>query len=122
MAYSVGEEVKGTVSGITSFGAFVALPDGETGMIHISKLSRGFVKDVASAVKIGDPVTATVIGIKGNRIALSLIGMPESGVDHAPKRRKDDFESMLSSFRSSSDDRLSALRGTTRGERERKRR
>ena len=118
MPYSVGEEVKGTVCGITSFGAFVALPDGGTGMIHISKLSRGYVKEVSAVVKKGDEVVATVIGVNGGKTALSLVGIPEN----KPQKPAGDFEKMLSSFRAESDDRLSALRGTTRGERERKRR
>ena len=110
MSYSVGESVKGTVSGITSFGAFVKLAGGGSGLIHISRLSRSYVTDVLSVVRIGDEVEATVISVDGDRIALSLIG-----ADMRPKRPKNethgknDFESMLDSFRSESGERLSAL-------------
>lgn len=119
MAYNVGDSVKGTVSGITAFGAFVKLESGGNGMIHISKLSKGFVTDVSSIVQIGDEVTATVIGVNGEKIALSLIG--DKKPDTAPSRKNkklpaDDFEAMLSSFKSASDDRLSGLpSGNSRG-------
>ena len=56
MSYPVGTEVAGTVSGVTSYGAFVTLPDGSTGMIHISKLSCRFVTDIHAVIKTGDTV------------------------------------------------------------------
>ncbi len=107
MAYSVGESVTGVVSGVTDYGAFVRLEDGSTGMIHISKLSEGFVSDIHSVIKKGDSVTATVISCENGKIALSCIA-------ERPKRRErvresTDFESMLSSFKSASDERLSQL-------------
>ncbi len=125
MAYTVGESVKGIVSGVTTFGAFVRLEDGSSGMIHISKLSREFVSDINSVIKKGDEVTATVISVADGKIALSLIG-------DAPKRRErneyndfsrkknepQDFESMLSAFKSASDEKLAGL---NRSERKKKR-
>ena len=107
MALKVGDSVKGTVNGIASFGAFVKLESGETGLIHISKLSRGFVADVQSVVRPGDAVTATVISVEGGKIGLSLIGEP--GKRAANRASPGDFESMLSSFKSASSERLSAL-------------
>lgn len=111
MAYSIGESVKGTVSGVTDYGAFVRLEDGSTGMIHISKLSREFVSDIRSVIKKGDEVTATVIAVDDKKIALSLIGetpkskQPEQ-YSFRPKKQATDFESMLSSFKSASDEKL----------------
>ncbi|MBO4277823.1 MAG: S1 RNA-binding domain-containing protein [Clostridia bacterium] len=113
MAFKVGDSVKGTVNGVTSFGAFVKLESGETGLIHISKLARGFVRDVQSVVNLGDPVTATVISVEGGKIGLSLIGEP--GKRAANRASPGDFESMLSSFKSASSERLSAL-GSQGGE------
>ena len=111
MNYSVGESVKGTVSGVTDYGAFVQLDDGSTGMIHISKLSREFVKDIRSVIKKGDSVTATVISNDGNKIALSLIGNIDnenknSSFYKKQKVEQTDFESLLSSFKTASDERL----------------
>ncbi len=112
MAYSVGESVKGTVSGVTDYGAFVRLEDGSTGMIHISKLSREFVSDIHSVIKKGDEVTATVIAVDDKKIALSRIAenvnnnaQPEL-YSPRPRKQSTDFESMLSSFKSASDEKL----------------
>ena len=46
MALEVGQIVEGKVSGITGFGAFIDLPDGETGLVHISEVARNYVKDI----------------------------------------------------------------------------
>lgn len=102
MSYSVGESVSGVVCGVTDYGAFVRLEDGVNGMIHISKLSRGFVSDIHSVIKKGDEVTATVISVSDGKIALSLVGEDKS-------KETSDFEAMLSSFKSISDEKLMKL-------------
>ncbi|MBR5780144.1 MAG: S1 RNA-binding domain-containing protein [Clostridia bacterium] len=102
MEYKVGQSVFGTVSGITDYGVFVQLEDGGTGMIHISKLSNSFVSDIRAFIKRGESVTATVISNDNGKIALSLI-------EDARLNKKQDFESMLSSFKSASDEKLSTL-------------
>ena len=114
MAYKVGESVEGIVSGVTDYGAFVKLDDGSVGMIHISKLTREFVSDIHSVIKRDDKVVATVISTENGRIALSLIGSGEEGKrrDRAERQRGEkraDFESMLSSFKTASDEKLSSL-------------
>ena len=123
MAYSVGESVKGIVSGVMAYGAFVRLEDGSTGMIHISKLSREYVSDINAVIKKGDEVTATVISVENGKIALSLIGeapKKRSFDDYNRPRREEpkDFESMLSAFKSASDEKLAGL---NRSERKKKR-
>ncbi len=126
MAYSVGDTVVGTVSGVTDYGAFVRLEDGSIGMIHISKLSRDFISDIRTFIKKGDSVTATVISNENNKLALSLIGdttkRKEHNERHAPRQERNstDFETMLSSFKTASDEKLARL---NRGrERDRKKR
>ena len=114
MAYSVGEKVKGIVNNVTNFGAFVLLEDGSVGMVHISKLSKDFVGDIHSVIKKGDEVTATVISDKDGKIALSMIGdqyNKKEKFGFEPKKEKIpmDFESMLSSFKSASDEKLNGL-------------
>lgn len=113
MPYSIGETVKGTVSGVTEYGAFVRLEDGSNGMIHISKLSRDFVSDIHSVIKKGDSVTATVISDNGGKLALSLIGeqpaKPEKNLSFGKRNEKTDFESMLSSFKTASEEKLSMI-------------
>ena len=106
MPYSLGESVSGTVSGVTDYGAFVRLADGSNGMIHISKLSNDYVSDIHSFIKKGDAVTATVIANQNGKIALSLVGDKQK---KQSRPEKADFETMLSSFKSASDEKLSGL-------------
>lgn len=122
MAYSLGDSVNGVVSGVTDYGAFVRLPDGSTGMIHISKLSRDFISDIRSVIKKDDVVTATVISVTDGKIALSLIGdNPKRERGAKPvSRTESDFESMLSSFKSASDEKLASLNRSSRDRRKKR--
>lgn len=52
----VNEVLGGTVSAIMSFGAFVSLEDGSTGLVHISEISKNFVKDVNDYLTVGQAV------------------------------------------------------------------
>lgn len=73
MSVSVGEIVEGTVSDIMNYGAFVKLDDGKTGLVHISEVSRDFVKDIHSVLNEGDLVKAKVLSIdEKGKIALSI--------------------------------------------------
>ena len=125
MSYSLGESVVGTVSGVTDYGAFVRLKDGESGMIHISTLSLDFVSDIRSVIKKGDVVTATVIDNANGKIALSLIGdapkkQKRASNNQCSKNTNDDFEAMLSSFKSASEEKLAHYnRNKDRGHRKR---
>ena len=53
MAIEVGTKVTGKVSGITNFGAFVNLGNNQTGLVHISEVSDGFVKDIHDVLERG---------------------------------------------------------------------
>ena len=73
MALSVGSIVNGKITGITNFGAFVELEDGSRGMIHISEISRSYVEDIKSVLKMGQAVTVKVISVSDDgKVALSL--------------------------------------------------
>lgn len=68
----VGEVLTGKVVRIMNFGAFVSLPGGKDGLVHISKLAHERVNAVEDVVKIGDEVTVKVMEIDGQgRINLS---------------------------------------------------
>jgi polyribonucleotide nucleotidyltransferase len=71
--YKVGEIVEGKVFKILDFGAIVDLGGGNDGMIHVSELKEGFVKNVEEVVKVGDFVRAKIIRVdKDGHIGLSL--------------------------------------------------
>jgi small subunit ribosomal protein S1 len=64
--------VKGTISGITSFGIFVKLDDDVEGLVHISEASRSRVEKLDERFKIGDPVEAIVLDVDVDKKRLSL--------------------------------------------------
>ncbi len=71
--YQVGERYEGTVKKIVDFGAFVELPDGTDGLLHISKLSKDKrVDNVHDVLKEGDKITVEILEFKGNKISLGL--------------------------------------------------
>lgn len=67
-----GEIIEGKVQGITSFGAFVELPGGLVGLVHISEIADTYVKDVKDFVKEGDSVKVKVLNVAGKKIGLSI--------------------------------------------------
>ena len=73
MELGVGAIVDGKVTGITKFGAFVALPEGKSGLVHISEIAYSYVNDVHDLLAEGQEVKVKVIGIDdSNRINLSI--------------------------------------------------
>jgi small subunit ribosomal protein S1 len=72
--YAVGQMVKGKVSKIASFGAFVELEGGVDGLVHISQISDDHVDRVKDALKVGQEVEARIVRIDRDerRIGLSL--------------------------------------------------
>lgn len=71
----IGMELEGTVRNVTSFGAFVDIGLHDDGLVHISKISRDFIKHPSEVLKIGDIITVYVCDIDKNkeRVSLSLI-------------------------------------------------
>ena len=73
MSIEVGSKVSGKISGITNFGAFVDLGDKKTGLVHISEVSDGFVKDIHDVLTVGDTVTVKVLSVGDDgKISLSI--------------------------------------------------
>lgn len=73
MQPTVGEIFEGKVTGITKFGAFVSLPDGSNGLVHISEIANTYVSDVHDHVTEGQTVKVKVIGIsEAGKINLSI--------------------------------------------------
>lgn len=61
--YKKGDIVKGTITGIEKYGAFVSLKEYYSGLIHISEISDGFVKDVNDFLKIGDTIFVEILEV-----------------------------------------------------------
>ncbi len=68
--YEVGDKHEGTVKKIVDFGAFIELPDGTDGLLHISKISDQRVEKVSDVVSEGDKITVEILEFKGNKISL----------------------------------------------------
>ena len=56
MEFGVGSVLEGKVTGITKFGAFVSLPEGKSGLVHISEIAYSYVNDVKDHLKVGQEV------------------------------------------------------------------
>ena len=74
MKYKTGMIIEGKVTGIQPYGAFVALDNQNTGLIHISEISDGFVKDISKYVQVGDQIKVKIIDFdkKHHQARLSL--------------------------------------------------
>jgi S1 RNA binding domain protein len=73
MLVEVGNIIEGRVSGITNFGAFIQLPDGKTGLVHISEIAEEYVKDIKAHLSENQPVKVRVISVDNKgKISLSI--------------------------------------------------
>ena len=72
MAIEVGMILEGKVSGITKFGAFVDLPDSQTGMVHISEVAHTYINEIGDYVKVGQTVKVKVLALNNGKISLSM--------------------------------------------------
>ncbi len=110
MSIEVGTTVEGKVTGITKFGAFVELPGGDTGLIHISEVANTYVKDISNFLKEDETVKVKVIRIDDDgKIGLSIkqLSDPDDRKDKAPNMS---FEDKMSKFMKESSERLQDLR------------
>jgi len=72
--YRIGDLIKGKVVKLTSFGAFIELPDKLEGLVHISQISEDRIEKIKDALKVGQEVNARVIKVDSHerRIGLSI--------------------------------------------------
>ena len=141
MEFEVGSILEGKVTGITKFGAFVSLPGGRSGLVHISEIAYSYVNDVKDHLTEGQEVKVKVIGIdNNNRINLSIkkaqdppprpqrpagqggmartSGGPRPGgrsggfSPRQPASEPDSFEERLKRFMQASDSKLSEMKYT----------
>ena len=135
MELTVGAILEGKVKTITNFGAFVALPENKTGMVHISEVANTYVSDIRQHLTEGQDVKVMVIGVDGSKVNLSIkrleaqapkTGSKFSGAPRregtptrqnaaptpppAPKTADQLFEERLKQFMSESDSKISSIR------------
>ncbi len=74
--YKIGDIVRGKVTGIENYGIFIVFDDGGSGLIHISEISRSFVKNVGDYANIDEIIKARIIGIEDdNHYKLSIVDL-----------------------------------------------
>jgi S1 RNA binding domain protein len=136
MSIEVGSKLQGKVSGITKFGAFVVLPDGSTGLVHISEVADNYVKDINDHHKVGDLVEVKVINVeKDGKIGLSIKKAKDrsettqrttsntlrprqgSRSNDRNNTKPENFESKVAKFLKDSEDRLTSLKRSTESKR-----
>ena len=133
MEFGVGSVIEGKVTGITKFGAFVSLPEGKSGLVHISEIAYTYVNDVKDYLQEGQDVKVKVIGIDENgRINLSIKkaqdppprpaaprqgggrpgcgGRPMGFIGQRKPAEPTTFEDRLKQFMQSSDSKLSEMK------------
>ena len=145
MSIEVDSKLQGKVTGITNFGAFVELPNGSTGLVHISEVADSYVKDINEHFKVGDMVEVKVMNVGADgKIGLSIRrAKPDS--ERPPQRpqrprpsggggrpsgsggsrtggrpstpRPENFEQKMARFMKDSEERLSTLKRATESKR-----
>lgn len=90
--HKVGDVVEGEVTGVVDFGAFVRFDEGLEGLIHISEIDWSLIEDPRAVLKAGERVTAKIIDIQGDKVALSLKALKQDPwTAIAEKYRKGDI-------------------------------
>lgn len=143
MQLEVGMVLEGKVTGITKFGAFIELPGGRTGMVHISEVAPTFVKEIRDFVTENQTVKVKVLSIgEDGKVSLSM----KKAMDPAPRPQQRSaaparsvspgrpgafewqgnrgrsgepasFEDMMSKFKQTSDEKMSDLKKVTENKR-----
>lgn len=86
--YEVGEIISGKVTGVQPYGAFVALDEETQGLVHISEITYGYVKDVSEFLSVGQEIEVKVLEVdeEAGKISLSIRALQE----RPPVLRKED--------------------------------
>ena len=143
MELTVGAILEGKVKSITNFGAFIALPENKTGLVHISEVANTYVSDIRQHLTEGQDVKVMIIGNENGKLNLSIKRLeakpqqenkprnnfrsnpaPTQNVQNrapkaptpppAPKTADQLFEEKLKAFMSESDSKLSSIRADHR--------
>lgn len=138
MSIEVGSKVEGKVTGIANFGAFIDLGDNKTGLVHISEVSDSYVENINEELEVGQKITVKVLSIANDgKIGLSIRKAQAKPTEDTSKKptpnrerrshsksnrgqsqnKKQDFDSLMSSFLKDSEDRLTSLKRNTENKR-----
>ncbi len=134
MELKIGDIVEGKITTITSFGVFVDIGNGKSGMVHISEVAKNYVNDIKEHVKVNDVVNVKVLNIaEDGKISLSIKrALPPEKKEDTPRRERKkvvekqpidstytwtpkktepaSFEEMMSHFKQTSDEKFSDLK------------
>ncbi len=133
MALEIGSILDGKVTGVMPFGAFVSLPNNKSGLVHISEITKEYIKDINDYIKQGDLVKVKVLDIddKG-KISLSIRKATEGSypkketekimrpadIDWSAKPDSElSFEDKLSKFKKDADEKMLALKRSNESKR-----
>jgi len=128
MELTVGTILEGKVKSITKFGAFIALPENMTGMVHISEIAHTYVSDIREHLTEGQEVRVVVLSAEPGKINLSIKkaqtppprqSKPPRDAQAAPRpaasrpaapAEASSFDDMLKRFMADSDSKISSIR------------
>lgn len=81
--FTTGEILQGKVTGIQPYGAFVALDNKTQGLVHISEVTHGYVKDIHDYLAVGDEVNVKIlhVDLDNNKVSLSIRATEEAPVE-----------------------------------------
>ena len=134
MALKAGSIITGKVQSVMPFGAFVALPDNKSGLVHISEITSEYIEDINDYIKVGDLVKVKVLDTdKSGKISLSIkrakaekkqdSKKPEgrirpADIDWSEGSGKElSFEDKLSKFKKDADEKMLALKRSNESKR-----
>ncbi len=118
MSLEAGTILEGLVVKITHYGAFVELPDGKSGLVHISEIADTYVKDVRDYLKEQERVKVKVLGYNDKgKLDLSVKQALEPSERQARVRAKASFDEKLAKFLKESEERLLDLKRNTEAKR-----
>ena len=81
--YEIGDVVTGVVTGVKNYGVFILIDNKDTGLIHISEISKLFIEDINNYIKVGDTVKTKVINIDDqNKLQLSIKQLGETDIKY----------------------------------------
>src|SRR5699024_2632355 len=119
MSIEVGSKVKGKVTGITNFGAFVELKENTTEIVHISEVADSDVKAINEHLSAGEEINVKVSNVeKDGKIGLSIKKAKDKPIRQVSSReRAESFEAKMNRFLKDSEDRLASLKKHTESRR-----